>query len=416
MKRIRTLFVALGCFQFSFLTDVQSAVADVDKEKSKQAVESLQAFLKPDADLEKLKKQTFASVPLTKQDAEEAKKSLWQDHVRRIEKERRAELEKNEFKVGEHSLKIWHKTYGEKPATGRSLWISLHGGGGAPARVNDSQWNNQKRLYKPAEGIYVAPRAPGNTWDLWHRPHVDQLFDRMIETFVALKDVDPNRVYVMGYSAGGDGVYQLAPRMADRWAAAAMMAGHPNDAKPLGLRNIGFALFMGGKDGAYKRNQVAKEWQGKLADLQKQDNDGYRHFVKIYPNKGHWMGGLDREALPWMANIGRNPLPKRIVWQQDDVLRNRFYWLATTNPKKRQLVTADLTNNRIDLNCEPGSQLNVRLNDQMTNLDLPVSVAVNKKESRKHSVSRTIGMLSKTIEEYGDPALVFSSEISVGAK
>ena len=53
-----------------------------------------------------------------------------------------------------------------------------------------------------------------------------------------LGDVDPNRVYIMGYSAGGDGVYQLAPRMADRWAAAAMMAGHPNDASPLGLRNI----------------------------------------------------------------------------------------------------------------------------------------------------------------------------------
>ncbi|MEM7298333.1 MAG: hypothetical protein AAF391_08720 [Bacteroidota bacterium] len=52
----------------------------------------------------------------------------------------------------------------------------------------------------------------------------------------------------MGYSAGGDGVYQLAPRMADSLAAAAMMAGHPNDASPLGLRNIGFTLHMGGKD------------------------------------------------------------------------------------------------------------------------------------------------------------------------
>jgi len=30
--------------------------------------------------------------------------------------------------------------------------------------------------------------------------------------------------------------------MADYWAGAAMMAGHPNDAQPFGLRNVAFAL------------------------------------------------------------------------------------------------------------------------------------------------------------------------------
>ena len=80
----------------------------------------------------------------------------------------------------------------------------------------------------------------------------------MIENYVVTRGVNPNRIYLMGYSAGGDGVYQLAPRMADRWAAASMMAGHPNDAKPDNLRNLPFGLFMGGKDGAYNRNKVAK--------------------------------------------------------------------------------------------------------------------------------------------------------------
>jgi poly(3-hydroxybutyrate) depolymerase len=50
----------------------------------------------------------------------------------------------------------------------------------------------------------------------------------------------------MGYSAGGDGVFQIAPRMADHWAAAAMMAGHPGDAAALNLRNLPFTIFMGG--------------------------------------------------------------------------------------------------------------------------------------------------------------------------
>ena len=115
-------------------------------------------------------------------------------------------------------------------------------------RVNDQQWRNQIKLYTLEEGIYIAPRAPTDTWNLWHQGHIDDLFDRLIETFIATEGVDPNRVYLLGYSAGGDGVYQLAPRMADRFAAASMMAGHPNNANPTSLRNLPFAIFMGGED------------------------------------------------------------------------------------------------------------------------------------------------------------------------
>src|SRR5690606_6946618 len=115
----------------------------------------------------------------------------------------------------------------------------------APAAVNDGQWENQKHLYSLKEGIYVAPRAPTNTWDLWHQEHIDSMLRRLIENMVAIEDVNWNRVYLMGYSAGGDGVYQLAPRMSDTWAAAAMMAGHPNETSARGLRNVPFALQVG---------------------------------------------------------------------------------------------------------------------------------------------------------------------------
>ena len=69
-------------------------------------------------------------------------------------------------------------------------------------------------LYQPAEGIYLVPRAATNTWDLWHQAHIDQFFDRLITDMIVLENVNPDQVFIMGYSAGGDGVYQLAPRMA----------------------------------------------------------------------------------------------------------------------------------------------------------------------------------------------------------
>ena len=134
----------------------------------------------------------------------------------------------------------------------------------------------------------------------------EDVLGELIADLVVFEDVNPDRVYLMGYSAGGDGVYQLAPRMADRFAAAAMMAGHPNETSPLSLRNLPFTLHMGGDDGAYNRNTVAREWNVKLAELHLADPGGYTHVVDIHQGKGHWMEREDAIALPWMARFTRS--------------------------------------------------------------------------------------------------------------
>ena len=130
-------------------------------------------------------------------------------HVALIQRERADEIKNRVLKDGELEMPFFYKTFGEKPANGRSLWISLHGGGGVPKQVNDSQWERHKKLYTVEEGIYLAPRAPTNTWNLWHQAHIDRLFGRLIEDLIVLEEVNPDRVYLLGYSAGGDGVYQL---------------------------------------------------------------------------------------------------------------------------------------------------------------------------------------------------------------
>src|SRR4051812_36318298 len=196
---------------------------------------------------------------------------LWKERVGELRTERGAEMENRTIVHGDKTLRWAERVYGDAPAHGHSLWISMHGGGGAPKRVNDQQWTNQISLYKLEEGIYVAPRAPTDNWNLWHEPHIDPMFDRLIEDYVAVRGVDPDRVYIMGYSAGGDGVWQLAPRMADRWAAAAMMAGHPNEASLLGLRNLPIALFVGEKDSAYDRNTVVPAKGKELDELEAAD-------------------------------------------------------------------------------------------------------------------------------------------------
>ncbi|MCB9914529.1 MAG: dienelactone hydrolase family protein [Planctomycetes bacterium] len=326
----------------------------------------------------------------------------------------RAELDARVLTAGDLTMPFWYSVNGDAPAGGRSLYISMHGGGGAPKEVNDQQWENQKRLYKIDEGVYLAPRAPTDTWNLWHQGHIDGFFDRLIELMVLFEGVNPDRVYLTGYSAGGDGTYQLAPRMADRFAAAAMMAGHPNETKPDGLRNLPFALHMGGEDAAYDRNKIAREWQQKLDALREADPGGYEHQVEIHAGKGHWMDREDAVALPWMAGHTRELRPDKIVWLQDDVLHERFYWLKNAKPQARERLVASRDGQTITIDeAPPGAELFVRLDDTMLDLDQEVVVRCGDAELFRGVVPRTLATIRVTLAERHDPRGIFTAEVAV---
>jgi len=352
--------------------------APPDAGKSAAALKALEAAIaaKPSSVAE-LAAKDFASVPLTKVDAQSARARIWEWHAAFVRNERAQEIKDKILKEDNLVMPFDFKVFGEQPKEGRSLWISMHGGGNTSAKVNDGQWRNQIRLYTLDEGLYLAPRAPTNTWNLWHESHIDRLFTRLIEDLIVLEDVNPDRVYLLGYSAGGDGVYQLAPRMADSWAAAAMMAGHPNGVPLLSLRNLPFALQVGGKDAAYNRNKVAREYGEMLAKLQKDDPKGYTHFIKIHEDKAHGMGGEDKVALPWMAKFSRDPIPTRVVWKQSGTAHDRFYWLAVPSKeaKNDSLVIAERDGQTIDIKTvEKVGKLLVRVDDRMVDLDEPVTV------------------------------------------
>ena len=155
--------------------------------------------------------------------------------------------------------------------------------------------------------------------------------------------------------------------MADRFAAASMMAGHPNETRPDGLRNLPFALFMGGKDAAYDRNKIAASWKETLAGLREADPGGYDHEVTIYPECGHWMERKDRVALPWMAARTRVAWPKRVVWLQDDVAHDRLYWLGSDADHRgaRAWVEATVEAQHITITSEDVTRLSLHLHDRL---------------------------------------------------
>ena len=357
------------------------------------------------------------NAPLTQDQAARAIQHTYESLVAAERAQRQAELDEKSITHGDHTMRWLERTFGpeDPPPGGRSLYISLHGGGSAPPRVNDQQWQNQIRLYEPEEGIYIAPRAPTDTWNLWHEPHIDALFARLIENMIALRHVNPDKVYLMGYSAGGDGVWQLAPRMADRFAAAAMMAGHPNDASLLGLRNLPFAIFMGENDAAFNRNTVAAEKSEKLAALQNADPQGYTHLSRIYPGIGHWMQLKCAESLPWMAAFTRNPWPQKIVWHQSGVVHRRFYWLrvpeGTAQPGTTLTATIDDRTIHLEGPVPAGTQL--LLSDALLDLDAPVHIRINNEPPVAHQPVRTLATIRAALTERLDPAATPTATITL---
>lgn len=325
------------------------------------------------------------------------------------------------------------RLFGKRPNDGYPLYISMHGGGNAPKQVNDAQWQNQMTLYTPECGYYICPRAPWDDWNMWFRPGIDELYEKLITTLTAGGMINPNKVYIMGYSAGGDGVWRLAPRLADHWAAAAMMAGHPGESSVVNLVNTPLTIWCGALDAAYDRNTLCAQRGAQLDSLAKlsepscnnqllpcggrQGGGSYPHSTHIVPAVEHWMERADTAAVPWMAQYTRNPRPRHIIWRQEEVVRPRLYWLSVNPATARQGMTieARLDANTITIDRCDYDSLTVWLNDQLLDLDKPVSVKQAGRTLYKGKAQRTVKAMEQSLALFTDPEYIYSARLDIKA-
>jgi pimeloyl-ACP methyl ester carboxylesterase len=250
---------------------------------------------------------------------------------------------------------------------------------------------------------------------MWSVSSVDGLFDRLIADMVEQRGVDPNRVYLIGYSAGGDGVYQLGPRMADRLAAATMCAGHPNSASAEPLRNLPFFLYMGGDDSAYGRNKVVYEFNAKLDALKAADPEGYNHRITVYPGLQHNMQGREAETIPRMAALDREAWPRRVVWRQEgNPVLARFYWLAraSENPLS-ETCAAHVEGQTITIESPKSGSLIIRLSDKLLGLDQPVRVVSAGHTVFEGKVARSLKAIVQSLSEREDPDTIATALLPV---
>lgn len=398
---------------------------------------------------------------------------LWKKYSAAIrqDSERVEAHESRSIKDGDKTMRFSLTTKGEKPANGYPLYIALHGGGGTAASINDSQWDHMKIYYLDgvSSGKYVATRGVTNTWNLHFVDESYRLYDYLIENMIALEDVDPNRVYILGFSAGGDGVYQIAPRMPDRFAAANMSAGHHNWVKFDNLFQTPFLIQVGQFDSAYKRNTVAVENHIELNRLQSL-RGGYIHdaFVHYRGSHNSWadedpsgrpqtiladpIGWLkngseattkkNTNAIHWLDQYTRKPYPNKLVWDPqtnaprsvnkgsgyilDAKLKERigqprelFYWLDISQAKSLPdsitiEASYDSEANAVRLkSLAKLDAIRVLVHPSMLDFDREVAVYVDDQLVERIALRADLQIMTRTLLERGDANYIFPAEINL---
>uniref|UniRef100_A0A8H7KCC3 Dienelactone hydrolase domain-containing protein n=1 Tax=Bionectria ochroleuca TaxID=29856 RepID=A0A8H7KCC3_BIOOC len=363
---------------------------------------------------------------------------------------RRSQHDQSAITIEGKTLRYAAFTIGEAPPRGHPLYIALHGGGGAPAHVNDEAWEGMKDYYRSSvqKGVYVAVRGITNTWDLHFQAESYMLLERLIENMILFANVDSDRVYLLGYSAGGDGVYQLSPRLADRLAAVNMSAGHHNWVSLANMASTPICLQMGERDGAYNRNSATAE-MGETLDVLAEVNRGqYHHQVFIHKGRPHgfvdndpqrslypvldspqrWLKEgdtsahlADTNAVEWVSQFMRNALPSRVVWdlttRATRTSRGLWYWLDIGDETAESLGTEvivarlDATSNGVAIE-KARTILRILLNDEMLDLDRPIQVSVGRQDLEVQ-VRRDEELQVATLAQRCDPRWVFSAAIDL---
>ncbi len=385
-------------------------------------------------------------------EAQQCQKELWKKYCAdlRDDEVRKAEMKEKCLVFGDAKMKFGMEIIGEPSANGYPVYIALHGGGECPVPfINDRQWEHMGIYYKDSvkSGIYINPRGVRDTWDTHANPESYPLYDRLIEDLIAFYFADPNRIYLMGFSAGGDGVYLVGPRMADRFAALHMSAGHPNEGSMVNLYHTPIQLQVGMNDFAYNRNHVTVEYQLYLDRLQQENPDGYIHNVYVHVGKPHnfrdnaqesqpvmidncaWLHtGLvtkrmvDSNAVRFLEEFVRNPLPQRVIWElntreySEMRLTDSFYWLSVPSDVEDGIVIVRLepkTNSIVVERDDTNGAVTALLRDGMLDLDREITVVFPDGTKSVHQVERSRQMMEETITDRGDENYIFSASLAL---
>jgi len=326
----------------------------------------------------------------------------------------------------------------------KGLVIGLHGGGEGAGDAGEAagSW-----MLPDCVGMY--PQGIKLVDDTWNTVHGERFILTLIEIAKCQFQVNPERIYVMGFSMGGTGSWFMAGRHPDLFAGASPCAGvfmaQPKSqlatkeevqALQHGLipnvRNLAMYYYIGLADTNCMPGTFLAAWD-RLEGLMKADADGYRniHF-KSYPGLPHaFPKGEPESGLKFIAAQTRQTFPKTLVWEYADapaplpdaddkttrMQMKLFYWLRCEKPTDNQKLRATLADNVVTLegtlSATDFAGVSILLNPKMIDVKKEVVVMAGGKELRRASPKPDLATVLEALDARLDTAMVFDRRIDL---
>ena len=310
------------------------------------------------------------------------------------------------------------KKVGKRPKGGWPLFIAMHGGGGVPKRINDSQWRHMQIYYRDqpdVEGyLYVALRAPTDQWNGFYTGYMYPLMQKLIRQFLVCGDVDPDRVHAMGYSHGGYGAFAIGPKLPDLFASVHASASAPSgDTRAKNLMNTRFTFMIGEKDTAYGRDWRCKKFDTEIKKLRGGDNSIYP--VKMEWKAGYGHGGLpDRDKIKDMYPHTRRAHPTRLGWALSDGVLKDHFWVRVESPKPGDLDARIVGKNRFEITTTGAfSGVELWLDERTIDPSRPVVVMRGARKIEDAGAPSFLTLL-ETLAARGDPGRSATRRVRLG--
>src|SRR5690606_26427174 len=210
---------------------------------------------------------------------------------------------------------------------GKGLVLGLHGGGeGAGSASEATRWTAKGCL-----GLY--PQGIELVHDTWNTVHGERFLLTLVEIAKVQHEIDPDRVYSMGFSMGGTGSWFLAGRHPDLLAGSAPCAGvlmaqpksqlaTKEEVEALqhgflpNVRNLAMDYYIGLADRNCMPGTYLYAWD-RLLELRAADPEGYRDLrFETFPGLAHaFPPGEPTAGIERLTKHVRDAFPTRVVWE-----------------------------------------------------------------------------------------------------
>lgn len=192
---------------------------------------------------------------------------------------------------------------GQAPSKGWPLLLFLHGAGERGSRIGSILRHGPPRMAGDDPKfpfVLVSPQCPLN--ETWEQQPLMSLLDHLLAT----EAIDSTRVYATGISMGGYGVWDLAARHPDRFAAVVPICGGGNllpillfnPKEERAARRLAIRAYHGAKDDVVplvESERMVAAWRaaGAACDLVVDGEAGHDCWTRAY---------AERELFDWLLS------------------------------------------------------------------------------------------------------------------